>query len=60
MRLGSDSGRNFLSTEDPVRKDNRRLQAEVAVEKEGDSRVQRFDGLQRLLRQLYPGGGSSR
>jgi len=56
IRIGADSGRDFLSTEDPISQDKKKLKMEVEPEKNDDSAVQRFHGLQKLLRQLYSGG----
>ncbi len=55
MRLGADTGRNFLSTKDPVRKDSNSPRAKAANEPNVDSRGLRFGKVHRILEQVYFG-----
>ena len=60
MRLGADSGRNFLSTADPVRKSPEKARAEDVTGTNGVSWVQRLGEFEVFLRQLYKGGVEGR
>jgi len=60
MRLGADSGRNFLSTDDPVRKSPDKANPEDGTGTNGRSRVQRLGEFEKFLRQLYNSGVKGR
>lgn len=53
MRMSSDGGRNFLSTKDPVRSDERRTSAQA--DRQEDGKAGRSFSLRHLLTQLYFG-----
>jgi len=56
MRLGADSGRNFLSTEVPVRKSPENARTEDGSGTNGGSWSKRLGEFETFLRQLYNGG----
>lgn len=55
MRLGADSGRNFLSTTDPVGKDKKSSSVKAAIEPNVESEDKRLGRLHRILEQIYFG-----
>jgi len=53
MRLGGDSGRNFLSTKDPVTSDAKSPGGKAAVKPGCIAKDMRFGKVHRILEQFY-------
>lgn len=55
MRMGSDSGRNFLSTKDPVRSNSRLSNSSTTAEPDGGPKDGQPSWINEFLNQFYFG-----